>query len=210
MNCSVNLVPAARLTTRTRRHRRSAWIATSVVVCGLLGGAVLLHRTAEGALQRLSKRVDEIEQQRATTQRQLVTAETERVALLQQLQIVAGAKHTQPWARRLTKLTQAAPDGTCLTTIEIGATAAQAAGGTRNRARPTTGELPAGKPEAGESSEQIVRLSGYAIDHGALIQLLNIIQTLPGWGQAELVRATSERGAAVTFELSCATQEEQP
>ena len=51
---------------------------------------------------------------------------------------------------------------------------------------------------------QTVRLLGYALDHGALLQFLNALQGLPGWRHVELVRAAQEpfrTGQAVMFEL---------
>jgi hypothetical protein len=51
---------------------------------------------------------------------------------------------------------------------------------------------------------QTVRLLGYALDHGALLQFLNTLQGLPGWRHVELVRAAQEpfrTGQAVMFEL---------
>jgi Tfp pilus assembly protein PilN len=210
MNCSVNLVPAAQLIRRAHHRRQSAWIVTGVILCGLMGGAGLLHRTAAGAVEREAARVQAFEQQRATTQRKLVAAEAERAALIQQLQIVAGARHAQPWAQRLTALTQAAPEGVFLTTIEIGAASPRSAAGSLVRTSSSRSRPLDDQPNAPGSTRQIVRLTGHALDHGALIQLLNTLQALPGWGQAELIRATSEHGTTVTFELACETQERKP
>jgi hypothetical protein len=58
-----------------------------------------------------------------------------------------------------------------------------------------------------------VRLLGYALDHAALLQLLNALQEFPDFQQVELVRATLEphgAGVAVAFELACRTMEGRP
>ncbi|MGD8453710.1 MAG: PilN domain-containing protein [Phycisphaerae bacterium] len=97
-------------------------------------------------------------------------------------------------------------------------------------ARTATGRTtPTGSPQAQASSlsppqapqasppqapqAQAVRLVGYAVDHGALIQMLQTLESDPEWGQVELVRATLEPlrgGVAVAFQFDCRTGEGRP
>jgi hypothetical protein len=209
MSCSVNLVPAARLVTRARTRRRSAWAGTCVVAAGLVAGGWLLHRTAEGALERLAGRVSSLETRRAQVQAQVSAADAERTALFEQLRTIAGARHPQPWARRLMRLAQHAPEGVFLTTIEI-ASSGKGAAAQRGRVRPRGEETRPGEQAKDGAVNQVVNLTGYALDHGALIQLLNTLQTLPEWGQAELIQATSDRGATVQFQVACRLEENTP
>ena len=205
MSCSVNLVPKARLHTRIRARRRLAWIGSCSALAMLLATAWGAERTASGALTRLSESVGIVEVQRTEVQRRLVLATARRTRLLEQLQSLAAARRPQPWARRLVTLTREAPDGVFLTMIQIGAPASEV-----NRA-PTGGSPAAPSPARTEPRTssatpefQTVRLLGYALDHGALLQFLNALQGLPGWRHVELVRAAQEpfrTGQAVMFEL---------
>ena len=75
------------------------------------------------------------------------------------------------------------------------------------------GAASAGQPPTPPTPAHDVRLLGYALDHAALIQLLNTLQGSPDWQQVELVRATSEPYAgqtAVAFEFDCRSEELPP
>ena len=205
MSCSVNLVPKARLHARIRARRRLAWIGSCSALAMLLATAWGAERTASGALTRLSESVGIVEVQRTEVQRRLVLATARRTRLLEQLQSLAAARRPQPWARRLVTLTREAPEGVFLTMIQISAPASEVS-------RAPTGGSPAApspaRTEPRTSSPtpefQTVRLLGYALDHGALLQFLNALQGLPGWRHVELVRAAQEpfrTGQAVMFEL---------
>jgi hypothetical protein len=205
VSCSVNLVPKARLHARIRARRRLAWIGSCSVLAMLLSTAWGAERTASGALTRLAESVGVVEVQRTEVQRRLVLATARRTRLLEQLQSLTAARRPQPWARRLVTLTREAPDGVFLTTIQIGAPASEGdrapAGASPAAPSPARKEPPASSttPEY-----QTVRLLGYALDHGALLQFLNTLQGLPGWRHVELVRAAQEpfrTGQAVMFEL---------
>jgi hypothetical protein len=75
---------------------------------------------------------------------------------------------------------------------------------------------PSGAPDAvagaaaGELERpQTLQVSGFALDHNALIQLLSALQALREFGKVELLRATSEdvRGSTwVAFEIVCETK----
>ncbi len=210
----VNLVPAARLHTRACARRRVAWMGSCMLLAALLALAWGTQRIAANAVVQLGNEVAALEAQRAELARRMAATNAERTQLLGRLQTIAAARCPQTWPRRLVTLAREAPEGVFLTGITIATPAydpgtAQA----RNReARPAAGVRPPAQRVASDEM-QSVRLLGYALDHGALLQFLNTLQRLPGWRQVELVRATQEpyRGAlAVAFELEGRTQEERP
>lgn len=205
MSCSVNLVPKARLHARIRARRRLVWIGSCSALAMLLATAWGAERTASGALTRLSESVGIVEVQRTEVQRRLVLAAARRTQLLEQLQSLTAARRPQPWARRLVTLTREAPDGVFLTTIQIGAPAGEGSRAPNNANPAAPGATRKEPPTGGATAEyQTVRLLGYALDHGALLQFLNTVQGLPGWRHVELVRAAQEpfrTGQAVMFEL---------
>ncbi len=217
MTCSVNLVPVAQVYARSRARRRTIWLA----VCGLaslaLAGGWILQLASATALRHLQEAIAVTEVQRSDIQRRVVAANGRRAQLLAQLQTLAQGRRSQPWPQRLLTLTRDAPAGVFLTALDVstqeqvgpapprdaGATAAPAPGPAREGAAPpkTTVE------------QQIVRLRGYAIDHGALIQFLNALQGAGQWQNVELVRANQEpfrRGMAVGFEFECRAAEPTP
>ncbi len=223
MNCSVNLVPTARMHARARARRRTGWITACAALTVLVAAGWSTHITAAGALGRLSDEVAALEQQQAQVHQRLAATGARRTALLAQLQALGAARCPQPWPRRLLMLTREAPAGVVLTALEmITPDPAQASTG-RGRARPGAARnhrLEAGATKTEEqhpanqaARTQAVKLLGYALDHGALIQFLNTLQGLPGWTQVELVRAVQQpyhSGFVVAFELDCRTQEDQP
>lgn len=199
MSCSVNLVPAARLLARTRTRRRTAWVGVCTAAGVFLAAGWGLQHTAGGILTRLSVKVNALERQHAEGQRRLVVAAARRTQLLEQLRTIAEARRPQPWAHHLAALTLGAPDGVFLTAIKVtpAGTESSSAGRTQS-------------DDSDSSQAHAIRLLGYALDHSSLIQLLNVLQNLPGWQQVELVRATSEPyegSSAVAFELACQTRE---
>ena len=162
------------------------------------------ERTASAALTRLSESVGIVEVQRTEVQRRLVLATARRTRLLEQLQSLAAAHRPQPWARRLVTLTREAPDGVFLTMIQIGAPAIEV-----NRV-PTGGSPASPSPARTEQRTtdtapefQTVRLLGYALDHGALLQFLNTLQGLPGWRHVELV--APPKNPSVPVRPSCSS-----
>jgi type IV pilus assembly protein PilM len=214
-----NLVPIARLRDRARIRRRAAWLGACLAAGLLIAAGWSVQRAAAAVVARLSREVAALEIQRTEAQRRLVNAGAQRSQLLARLQTVASARRPQPWAQRLTALTREAPQGIFLTAVTIAEGDQCFAAGKPFPGIPTATGSPAASgttgPEVGPAApgRQSVRLLGYALDHGALIQLLNTLQNLPGWQQVELVRATAEpfrRGSAVAFELACQTQEDRP
>lgn len=209
MSCSVNLVPSTRLTTRARTRRRAAWLGACIATSAVVAAGWMLHRTAAGTLDNVARRLEGLESRRAQVHRELATHEAERSALLQKLETIAHARHPQPWARRLAQLTELAPGEICLTGIEVSPAGERDLA--RRRARPVA-ETAAAPPNASGQGQppaaQLVRLTGYALNHAALIQLFSLLQGIPEWGEVELVRATSEKGALVSFELACLAPEE--
>jgi hypothetical protein len=211
MSCSVNLVPVPRRLARQRAVRQRRW-----VVVGLAAGLIVatgwgVQQMAERALDGLSVRVTQADAQRKRARQSLATADQRRTALLARLEAVAAARRPQPWAQRLVTLSQEAPEAVLLTEVRVGVPGLQslaarggrpAAGGQRRDADEETGDAP--------SRAQPVRVLGYALDHGALLQFVNTLQGLEGWQQVELVRATLgpfRTGQAIAFELDCRTQE---
>lgn len=207
MTCSVNLVPTQRLHARARSRRRRTWFGvwTGIGVVIVAGWAV--QGIAGTALRHLSADVRKQTAQRTAAQRQLMTASAQRAELLEQLETLAAARRAQPWPARLTVLAREAPDGVFLTGIRVGMeeVARDAGRAGRQPPQPAANEI--------ESVTQPVRLAGYALDHAALLQLVNTLQAQTGWQQVELVRATREpfrNGQAVAFELDCRASEDVP
>lgn len=213
---AVNLVPVGRFQAHARRRRQSAWVVACTVAGVLAAAGWGIQRTLSGMLVGLARKVDHVELQCTEAQRQLIAGAARRSQLLAQLNTIATARRPQTWAQRLVDLTSDAPDGVFLTAIQIGSTDVSSAPAPANSPPRVTASPPPGKsapPPTAEDSAQRVRLTGYATDHAALIQLLNTLQNEPGWRQVELVRATSEplrSGFAVAFELACLTREDQP
>lgn len=217
MSCSVNLVPPARAQARERLRRRRAWLGVAAAGVLALGAGMAMQHVAGAGLVRLSRRVDALEAEHSDVQRRLLTADGRRTALLQKLEVMAEARRPQPWARRLAELARAAPEGVYLREMRLAAAdlengAATAAGlasaATRAPAVAGAGQpVPVTPPAPGHTE---VRLLGYALDHAALLRLLNVLQDFPDFQQVELVRATLEPhggGVAVAFELACRTRE---
>jgi hypothetical protein len=223
MNCSVNLVPTARLHAHARTRRRNRWLAACASLAVLVAIGWSVQHAAQAALARLAEDVSALELQRSEVQRRLVSADAQRTHLLQRLEIVSAARRPQPWAGRLVRLTREAPEGVFLTSLDITATDGDNPA-TRNAAPPRPAPVatgretgkPAGTPPtdtAGKPPSQAVRVLGYALDHAALLQFVNTLQRLPGWQQVELVRATQDPlrgGQAIAFELDCRALEEDP
>lgn len=231
MTSGVNLVPMAQRLARTRVRRRVVWSGVGLALAILVASAWAIEVSAARGLHRLSDRVMATEHRRAEIQRRLALAETQRQDALDALQTLAAARRPQPWARRWVTLTAAAPEGVFLTALTLSEVKSDPRSGGRETGRDAgrtglTGRdagrigretgRDAGRtqaaPEAPRGAREVL-LRGYALDHGALIQLLHTLQNLPGWHQVELIRATSEpfrAGHAVAFELACATQEDDP
>jgi hypothetical protein len=213
MTCSVNLVPLAHRHARASARRRIGWLIAGavlgVVALAGWGGRYLAGR----ALNGLRAQVTDLETQQTVIRNRLAVAETRRDAVYTQLRSIAAARRPQPWAHRLVALTNAAPEGVFLTQFSL-LTPKQNSGVRRPTWQAAADAEEAAPAETREEPlEQQVRLTGYAGDHGALIQLLNRIQQFPDWRQVELVHAASQpygNGMAVAFELDCRTREEQP
>ena len=219
MTPGVNLVPQVHRLARVRARRRTVWTGLAVTLAVLVASAWAVENTAVRGLRRLADRVQATELQRAEVQRRLTTAETDRRLALEALQTVAAARRPQPWARRLATLVETAPEGVFLTalTVSDGRPDARAAGpaakASGGRSTPAAAGRGTPAPTENPRAAREVFLRGYALDHGALIQLLNTLQNMPGWHHVELVRATSEpirAGLAVAFELTSAAEENDP
>jgi len=214
MKCSVNLVPLVRRQALKRSRRRSMW----VIVCGLT--AVLLftgwgvQRSATATTVRQRGELEALNVQRGEVQRRLGLANEERERLLERLETLGRARPAKPWATQLAALTQRAPEGVCLTSLRIEPPSETAAAPTARRETPAAERgTPPPAAEAPSVTKQMVRLKGYALDHGQLIQMLNVLQSLRGWREVELVRATAEPFAgshAVAFEFACEVEEVTP
>jgi hypothetical protein len=202
MNCSVNLVPTARRQARVRLARRNAWFTAGGAALLVASLAWLLQQTAAGAYGRLREDCQALEVQRADVDRLLVMAGAERDRLFDELRTVSGARRPQPWPSRLLKLTESTPKDVFFTALNIVTPRDFSQGrGARGAG--------ADAPLVGDRS-QTLKITGYALDHNALIQLLSTLQSLPDFGRVELVRATSEEvrgGTWVEFEIMCFTQE---
>lgn len=217
MSCSVNLVPSVPLQVRRRNRRRKLWLGVSTLVAFVIAGGWITRQATAQVLERLVARVAELDGQRSDLEHRLVAAAARRTQLLEQLGTAAAARHPQPWAGRFLALNREMPEGIFLTTIELALPDDGGARRPRNvpgagRIASVGGAVSAGEPEAG-SLDRRVRMHGFALDHGALIQALNTLQRLPGWQEVELVRATLEdlgQGQAVAFELSCVSPEVTP
>lgn len=209
MSCSVNLVPAGRIWRRHRTKRRNAWVVACAFVALIVAGGWGTLRAADAAVRRLSKDVDVFRTHRQQTQQRLATASAQRASLLGELREAVGARREQPWARRLVDLSEDVPAGVLVTSIEVSPISTRSRPGAysrRNRPEPREKEGAQAEP-----SGEAVRVLGYAVDHPALLQLVNVIQDLPAWHRVELVRADQEavRGAnVVAFELYCRIGEE--
>jgi len=213
MRCSVNLLPAVHLHARARARRRAGWVTLCAACGALVAGGWVVQHLAGRALARLASRAGELDARTAEVQRRLVAAHTERGELLARLETVAQARRPQPWPPRLLQLTQTAPEGVFFTHFSATSTDAHTPNpGVPARAVPSP---QAGSTGPGERAPlvQAVRIMGYAVDHAALIQLLNTLQNQRDWQQVELVRATLEpyqSRLAVAFEFDCRTQEGVP
>jgi len=214
MSCSVNLVPAAQLHRRTRGRRRTRWVWMCSTVGVLLVAGWGIRQAAAAALTHLTHRAGALDVQRTEVKRRLAAAETRRDALLDQLRTVAAARCPQPWPRRLMTLTSQAPEGVFLTVMNVSTPEESAAGTPRTQTRRPAESKADEKGLAHVGREaQTVRLMGYALDHGALLQFVSAVQSLPEWEHVELVRAAQEPyrgGTAVSFELDCRIGEDQP
>ncbi len=213
--CSVNLVPTARLHARARARRQRAWLAVGAAGSLLWVAGWAVQRRAAAARAQAAEGLARVETQRAEVQRRLVAADAQRTQLLGQLETLAGVRRPQPWPRRLVALTRAAPPGVFLTAVHVTTPAAEATASQRDtRASPAaSGAGAQTRPAPSANAGQTVRLLGLAQEHAALLQLIQVLQQLPGWQRVDLVRATLEPyggSLAVAFELDCRTQEDAP
>ncbi len=219
MSCSVNLIPVERLHAQVRDRRRAAWLAACAIIGVLVGAGWIIERAGANALARLSGTVSALQVQRGGIRERLAAGQARRTELLARLQKVAAARQPQTWAARLTAMTGKAPEGVFLTGLNVSEIVSTEKGNAPQSPRPAATPAAPGaataKPQSSESTAPAytVRLLGYAIDHAALIQFINTLQSLPGWRRVELVRATLEPyrgGVAVAFELEGQTQEGTP
>lgn len=220
MTCSVNLVPVAQVTARSRARRRTAWLTVCALAGLMLAGGWIMQFASAAALRQLQETIAATEVQRSEIQRRVVAANGRRAQLLDQLQTLAQGRRPQPWPQRLVALTRDAPEGVFLTALEV-STQEQTSpapprdsGATAASAVPAPGPAREGAAAPKTPTERCsVHLRGYAIDHGALIQFLNALQSAGQWQSVELVRANQEpfrRGTAVAFEFECRAAEATP
>lgn len=210
MNRSVNLVPLVRLQDQGRIRRRTRWLGIGALLVLLLIAGWGVQRMALGAVNRLTTAVGALQVQRTEIQRRLLAAAAQRTRLLEQLKAIATARHPQPWPRRLVTLTRVVPEGVFLTSVDV--STPEGAGVAVSTPAPRTGSPPPGPAPAPplNARPQVVHLRGYAVNHDALVELLNAVQKLPDWTHVELVRANLEPrrdGNAVAFELDCRAAE---
>jgi Tfp pilus assembly protein PilN len=212
MSCSVNLVPAARVRARAFARRCRAWVVICAGSALLVGVGWSAQYLTGRALARLHARTSALEGQRAAAQQRLAAADERRAQLTARLKLIAAARREQPWAARLAELARTVPEGVFLTQLNISPKPSGPEGlAVAARGAASAGQAPA--QPAVTSPAHDVRLMGYALDHAALIQLLNTLQASPDWQQVELVRATSEPYAgqtAVAFEFDCRSEELPP
>jgi|GEM_PF-569192 len=202
-HAGVNLVPTVRLLARCRGRRQRIWLAVCAAGALLVAVGWGIQRSAGSVLTHLVAQVRTCETRGAELQRRLTAAAQQRAAALEEFETYAAIRHPQPWPARLLALSQLAPPEVFLTGLTITPPGSAESRGAAAERRPLAAD-PVG-------TARQVRLRGYATDHAALIQLLNTLQTLPGWKQVDLVRATVEpfrSGSAVAFELSCLAVED--
>jgi Tfp pilus assembly PilM family ATPase len=221
---SPNLVPVIRLHTRRRARRGRAWLGVCTGISMLLATGWAAERTAATALGRLTDTVSALEVQRTEVQCRLVLADRQRGQLIEQLQTVVRARRPQSWPRRLVALAREAPAGVFLTGLHVDPPAASEKGvgsllapsgpeGASQKTRPGGATPLSPETPAPPAETRTVRLVGYALDHGVLLQFLHALQDSPDWRRVELIRATQEAyqsGLLVAFEMGCWTQEERP
>lgn len=215
MSCSVNLVPESRLVARRRIQRAWRWALLTGLTLGVFALGLGTRIIAARALEQHTRALADRRTERAEVLQRLTAASDERAAIVRRLKTLAAARHAQPWPGRLVALAEAAPDGIFLTTIEIATPADRKTPSqrpTESRRSKKIGQPPPPEPPAPPANaEQVVHLRGYALDHAALLQLVNTLQDLPGWSQVELKRGTlGPLGGhmVVEFEIDCRAAEE--
>jgi Tfp pilus assembly protein PilN len=209
MNCSVNLVPAARAEAHTLASRRRTWISVCVAGALLVALGWTAQSVTRGALMRLKSQADAVDARRALVQSRILAADEQRGQLLARVKLIAAARRRQPWPARLIGLTRSAPEGVFLTQLSVSSKPGERPEPPAAAARPASAgrDTPLRMPAV---PAHVVRLQGLALDHTALIQLLNALQSSPYWQHVELVRATSEPYAGrtvVAFEFECRSAE---
>jgi hypothetical protein len=211
MSVTINLVPLPQLQARRRRQRCNAWITLCSAAGVLCATAGAVRSVATDSLAKLTGQLGAIEKQQQDLRVRLLADSARRTELVQQLETAAGARRPQPWAGRLVHLAREAPEGVFLTSLT--ATPAPAVSAAAPPPPPGAAKSDVKTAPPATAPLQAVRLQGYALDHGALLQLYGTLERLAGFEDVALVRATQEpfrNGMALAFELECRAHEGRP
>ena len=201
---SVNLIPLACLRRQARVRRRNVWglVFSGAVV--LVLGLWLIRAHHGGATGRLRGELSEAQARLLALTGHLESSRAERNVLLERLHQLSALRCPQPWAERLATLTRQAPPQVVLS--ELSARVGPL------RSPTPSARVPSSPAAAGEALEgkddgvvpSAVSVAGFAVDHGALIRLIETMHDIEGFGEAELVRAIRKpyrNGFAIAFEL---------
>lgn len=204
---ALDLLPHSCHSARRRMVRRNAWTVVVTISGLLLAGAWLVLRVSDHVIERSNRELDAVQIRQAELDRQLTLATMVRNDLAERGRVLCILRQEQLLPEQLLTLTQQVPDGVVFTEI-----AAEPALGSARPSRPRAGASRANPAETTakaprpESSSLLVRLRGYAIDHNELTRLIDVLQRVPRWEQAELLRAAREPygdGEVLAFQLEC-------
>lgn len=211
-----NLMPQACLIARQRTLRRNRWGGV-VVACALaLACGGFARFSTMHAVDLASDRLAHLQARQAELDRQLGILVRTRGALYEQARRLAALRQSQPLPEQLVALAAEAPGGILLTDLRAEAPAPPAPDAAHARPTPPAAAATAEASAAAQtvsSALRTIHLSGYALDHEHLTQLIESVRKIPNWQQVELVRASREplgAGQAIAFRLECRERSPAP
>lgn len=215
MSASVNLVPQSCRIARQRSARRNRWIAvaTSGALMLALGGFVRI--SISGAVSESGERLAHLQARQLDLDRQLGMVLRTRAALYEQVRSIAALRHSQPTPEQFVALAAAAPDGVLLTDLRAEAAVAPVEPQRQKSAAPVAAAAKPGSPASQPVATPLrsIHLTGYALNHEQLNELIENMRRIPNWHHVELLRAARESyggGEAIAFRVECRERSHTP
>ncbi|MBN2447267.1 MAG: PilN domain-containing protein [Phycisphaerae bacterium] len=194
----VNLVPNDCLEAQHRRARLKGWITVISAVGVLAVGCYAHYWMTRQAVRTLEDRLARVQATQSDLDRRVVQIQAESDATVAKAAALIGLQFDHPVPDQLRTLAVITPANVLLESLQT------SAGGSAGnaRGRPT--------PDSAAPGGMTLHVTGYAVEHGELEQLIEGIQRVPEWHRVDLVRAVTETyrgGELLAFELLCGSQE---
>ncbi len=214
MTCSVNLLPVCRLDANTRARRRAAWLVSNAALAALLAAAWLHVQMSDRIALRVHEELSRLQTEREDLERRGAAMVGRSRALAEEGALLERLYRDQSLPLELQALSAAAPPGVVLTEFRA-KSATVAARPPEGGASPGAREAPPGstiKPAKPVKQETLVlEVSGFALNHDAIRELIDVMTSAAGWTDVILFEATRQpllAGEAILFRIRGRTEAE--